>query len=295
MIRRMLKFSSPLLLAVLLFAFSEDAAAQTSIRSCYGKTSGQLRIPAAGEPCKSSETEMSWTSGEKGDKGDKGDPGPVGPAGPAGPPGDAGLTLVSVCDALLGGITDPGLRLRTCAANFGAVKFVFLSRTFNGSLAELNSGVGDGPAGADAKCQRDAQAAGLAGVYKAWLANEGIGPKDRMTHAPVPYVRPDFTVIADNWNAFASDTHAAGITLDASGNQAPGVFGQPVMAWTGATPSGDPNTSGFSLSYCNNWTTNSPSYSGYYGLPHSTNGAWTEAGVIPRCDVPVARLICVGQ
>ena len=295
----MRKLSFSVLCASLLaLAFSGPASAQTSIRTCVGKTSGQVRLPGAGEGCKSSENEVTFGNGGKGEKGDKGDPGAAGPAGPVGPQGPAGnssVNLVSVCDALLAGITDPALRLRTCAANFGAMKFVFLSRTFSGALSETNTGAGNGLAGADAKCQRDAQQAGLAGVYKAWLANEGSGPIDRMTRALVPYVRPDLTVIANNWNEFASDTHLAGITLDASGAVAPGAFGQPVMAWTGALSSGEPNTSGFTSSFCNNWSTNSSSFSGFYGLPGNTDATWTNADVFSRCDIPIARLICVGQ
>ena len=287
--------TSGLTLTFLVFIAGTSSAQQPpSIRACYGKTSGQLRVISSNETCKSSETEMTFTGG--GAKGEKGDPGPAGPAGPPGPPGDGGsVTLVSLCDAVYPGVTDARTKMIMCTQTFGASKFVFLSRQFWGGLAELNSGIGNGLAGADAKCQRDASEAGLPGVYKAWLSAQDMHAADRLTHSLVPYMRPDFTVVANNWIEFASDTHRAGITLDAAGNVAASSFGLPVMAWTATTPTGASNVE-FDPAQrsCNNWTTNGNGFNGNFGHPAATDASWTEAGVF-RCDVPIMRLICVGQ
>jgi hypothetical protein len=66
------------------------------------------------------------------------------------------------------------------------VKRVFVTSTgYPGNLGGL--------AGADAKCQERATAAGLGGTFKAWLSAAGTGNSaaERLTHATVPYVRVD--------------------------------------------------------------------------------------------------------
>jgi hypothetical protein len=300
MIRRMRILTPCFAITISVFAVTPSAAQQPlSIRACYGKTSGQLRIIAASESCKSSETEMTFTS--SGPKGDKGDPGPAGPAGPAGPQGPAGpaggsVTMTAVCDAIFPSLSDERTRMQLCTQALGASKFVFLSRTYTGALAELIGGVMTGNGGADAKCQREANEAGLPGTYKAWLSGGGGAPaNERMKHAVVPYVLPDFTVVANNWDEFASPVHRAGITLDVHGSPAGGAFGQPLMAWTGSLTDGSDIFPFTPLNTCNNWQTNTPAFSGYIGFPNATNATWSEAGTFFRCDLPVARLICVGQ
>lgn len=70
----------------------------TAIHACVlSNDVGQLRIPAPGESCKSSEYELSWNqegkpgpAGPVGPKGDTGPAGSTGPIGPTGPRGDTG-------------------------------------------------------------------------------------------------------------------------------------------------------------------------------------------------------------
>src|SRR4051812_16763570 len=68
-----------------------DAQGSNTVFTCVQNASGQIRIVAAGEACKSSETPASWNIvGPKGDKGDTGAPGPKGDKGDPGPKGDKG-------------------------------------------------------------------------------------------------------------------------------------------------------------------------------------------------------------
>jgi uncharacterized protein DUF11/collagen triple helix repeat protein len=89
-------------------AASSIPDADGTIRGCYTKLGGVLRVidPAKGESCKSFEVPISWSQtgpqgtqglpgpagppGPAGDAGPAGEPGPEGPAGPAGEKGDPG-------------------------------------------------------------------------------------------------------------------------------------------------------------------------------------------------------------
>lgn len=73
-----------------------------SIHACVHRETGLVRVAAAGEPCRRSETALVWNTegpagpqGETGAIGPAGSAGPTGPAGPAGPPGPAGAGGIS--------------------------------------------------------------------------------------------------------------------------------------------------------------------------------------------------------
>lgn len=72
-------------------------------------------------------------------------------------------------------------------------KKVFVtSKAYDGNL--------DGVVGADAKCQELASAAGLSGVYLAWIATDDTNdPESRFVKNDGPYVLVDGTKIAENW------------------------------------------------------------------------------------------------
>src|SRR6185436_19196046 len=76
-------------------AASENPA--PTIHACVQRDSGQVRIVAANEQCRRSETALEWNAegpagpaGAAGPAGPAGAPGDVGPAGPAGDSGPAG-------------------------------------------------------------------------------------------------------------------------------------------------------------------------------------------------------------
>jgi hypothetical protein len=86
-------------------------------------------------------------------------------------------------------------------------KRVFVSSTSS------NANLG-GATGADARCQNLAQAAGLGGMFRAWLSVSGSSPSTRFTKAVVPYRLLDGTVVADDWNDLTDGTLKHAIDRD---------------------------------------------------------------------------------
>jgi Protein of unknown function (DUF1554) len=162
------------------------------------------------------------------------------------------------------------------------VKRVFVtSTTYTGNLGGL--------AGADAKCQERATAAGLSGTFKAWLSAAGTGNSaaERLTPATVPYVRVDGAQVAANFTDLVDGLLAAPISLD--------EFGAPFVlntVWTGTRPDGSsaPDT-------CASWTDDSfPSINqGEIGRPGATGATWT-SGETRGCGGVILRPIyCIEQ
>ena len=82
-----------IVLAILAMPAPRFAHAQASntVFACVQVSSGQTRIVAAGEACRTTETRISWgIGGQKGDKGDAGAPGAKGDKGDPGTPGTPG-------------------------------------------------------------------------------------------------------------------------------------------------------------------------------------------------------------
>src|SRR5207249_159884 len=72
-----------------------------------------------------------------------------------------------------------------------------------------------GTAGADAKCQSLADAASLAGTFKAWIADSCSHPTTRLTHSSGPYVLVNDTVVAADWTTLTTKlplAHAINMT-----------------------------------------------------------------------------------
>ena len=74
-----------------------SSAADETIKGCYRKSTGALRVLPKGETCKKSELAISWNkqgpagrTGQTGAQGPKGDPGPAGETGPKGDTGAQG-------------------------------------------------------------------------------------------------------------------------------------------------------------------------------------------------------------
>jgi hypothetical protein len=153
--------------------------------------------------------------------------------------------------------------------------------------------------GADATCQRLAQAARLPGSYKAWLSSVGHGVADRFTHAAEPYVLVDGTPIADDW---ADLTHAAlrhPIDLDEHGAtpEPRPFFGAAVWTFTsydatalrwepGGTPTSNPRGD------CLAWE--DLAGLGMLGGFESAAAAWTSSSTGISCTER-ARLYCFEQ
>jgi hypothetical protein len=130
-----------------------------------------------------------------------------------------------------------------------------------------HSGKFGGIAGADAICQGEAEAAGLSGVFMAWLSDDATSPSVRFMQSTGPYVRPDGVRIAADWAGLTDGGLDAAIAVDASGNGIPAD--EEVWTATMASGSADSGT-------CNNWQTDD-SLSGDLGSADSSGIRWTEA------------------
>jgi hypothetical protein len=151
---------------------------------------------------------------------------------------------------------------------------VFITSAFyDGNLGGL--------AGADAKCQSAALAAGLPGTFKAWLSSQTVSARDRLTHNPGPYVLVDTSVVALNWSQLTSglllhpinktETNAipsAGLTCASS-------LG--AVAYTNTNGDGTLVGSGqpagpYRMSACLDWTTSSGNEMPVVGDSGAVNG-----------------------
>jgi cysteine-rich repeat protein len=102
------------------------------------------------------------------------------------------LTAGEVCDDG-NDVEDDGCD-SACAAQ---LKIIFVTnQVYTGDLGGL--------AGADAKCQAAAAAAGLPGTYMAWLSDDTGSPSTRMFRSTGPYVLPDGTRVVDDWSGFTT-------------------------------------------------------------------------------------------
>jgi hypothetical protein len=168
-----------------------------------------------------------------------------------------------------------------------APKIVFVTEaTYTGDLG----GIG----GANAKCQAEADAAGLTGTYKAWLSDASTSPNDIFNKTGAPYTLVDgTTVVADDWSDLtdgtidnAIDQTAAGVTLPPPGANA-------IPVWTGTETGGTT-----SYEHCDNWEYDDPLIYGTIGTTHMTDSNWTEAGTMTcsaASELGPARLFCFQQ
>ena len=107
------------------------------INACRNKSSGALRVPATGTPCKSDEQPLRWNvrgvAGPAGPPGPAGAQGPVGADGPTGPAGPRGLTGATGPQGPPGPSSVDALRGSTCTTAAGLF----------GTLAVTTAGSGD--------------------------------------------------------------------------------------------------------------------------------------------------------
>ena len=92
------------------------------INACRSKTSGALRVPAAGLSCKTDEQPLQWNvRGVAGPPGPAGVSGAAGPEGPAGPAGPRGLTGAIGPQGPPGPVSVDTLAGTTCTTAAGSV------------------------------------------------------------------------------------------------------------------------------------------------------------------------------
>ncbi|MEM6989422.1 MAG: MopE-related protein [Myxococcota bacterium] len=154
--------------------------------------------------------------------------------------------------------------------------------------AATTSGDLGGYDGADALCQASADAAGLGGVFRAFLGGPTPG-LDRLEHPDVPFVRLDGVRVADDWE----DLVDGGLHNPLDRDETGAVVGG--LVWTGM-----PQVIGSLLSndHCNGWTyagtgCGGVSPCGAAGEAASVAEEW-DGYFIYQCDAQ-HRLYCLEQ
>jgi len=161
-------------------------------------------------------------------------------------------------------------------ANLGPHKRVFVTQSsYTGALGGL--------AGADAICQQLADAAALAGTFKAWLSSISESAAARIAHATVPYRRTDGALVANDWSDLIDGQLVAPINLS---EEQTVVYGD---VWTGTLFDG----TAWSVSDCTGFTAEAIDQDGACGNAGSTNSQWTDQSR-PNCFTPL-HLYCVEQ
>jgi len=156
---------------------------------------------------------------------------------------------------------------------------VFVTSTqYDGNLGGL--------AGADAICQSAASSAGLAGSYMAWLSSSTQSPDDTFTKSAYPYVLPDRTIVATDWNDLTDGTILNVIEIDEYGSTIPGAK----TVWTFTNQDGTAQATG---NNCSDWTNTSGAQTGGTGRADFTDNRWTDSGSA-TCSSPW-RLFCFEQ
>lgn len=148
-------------------------------------------------------------------------------------------------------------------------------------LAEPMSAKFGGVSVADQMCAQQAQAAGLPGVFYAWLGHSGGSPADRFSHASVPYTLPDGTMLAADWEALTREGPGAAIDMTAAGVKVKAE--DDARVWTGTDEAGDANTYNNASNYCSDWTRNSIEEFAVVGFlrDRSKFGAWALGDLVP--------------
>jgi hypothetical protein len=127
-----------------------------------------------------------------------------------------------------------------------------------------------GIGGADKKCRDAAGAAGLTGIFKAWISENNINtaPAIRFDQAALAYRLRDGTKIADNWTDLVDGTLDSNLNVNENN-----VNVGTKEVWTNTTTSGTYDGS----NDCNTWTDGSIIPDGRYGMTNSTAAAWTDS------------------
>lgn len=189
-------------------------------------------------------------------------------AGPCG----AGLSLCdTTCVDLANDPTNCGSCGNYCSSlacfNGTCAKLVFVtSTTYNGNLG--------GAAGADAKCQARAAAAGLSGTFKAWISTATSSPAQTFTRWAGPWALVSGGLVASGWSELVSGTLRNAIKVTELGGGFSGYV------WTATSTAG---TSDGSLKWCNEFTSSSSSVGANIGSARERSAFWTE-GYFYGCD-----------
>lgn len=124
---------------------------------------------------------------------------------------------------------------------------------------------------ADDICRQLAAAAGLAhaSTFTAWLSDSKSSAASRLFYSEGSYARPDGVLLARNTEQLVSGQLEAPPNVTETGMQLEGG-----ASWTGTLPTGEAVPG---AEHCNDWTSDSLSVTGHFGLVGATDSAWTMA------------------
>lgn len=108
-----------------------------------------------------------------------------------------------------------------------------------------------GVTAADQLCAQQAAAAMLPGTYYAWLSDSAHSPYDRFSKSTVPYVLPDGTQVAADYEALAS-AQVGSIDVTAAGQKS--TAADDVKVWTGSGIDGRADTFNNASNFCSDWS-----------------------------------------
>lgn len=142
-----------------------------------------------------------------------------------------------------------------------------------------------GLAGADGKCQAEAESAGLTGRYQSWLDGEKVGFDTRMATDGGPWLRMDGEEIFHDFSRLHT---APAVPLRYTAKK--GTLPAGTHFWTGqlypdASPGGTESVD------CASWTSSDAGLLGVYGDPEGTKFDWTFLGR-DTCDQAL-HLVCI--
>ena len=157
---------------------------------------------------------------------------------------------------------------------------------FVSSSTRAGSALG-GLSGADTICQGLANAAGLPGTFMAWLSTQTQSPSTRFVQVTVPYVLPDGTVIANNWD----DLTDSAIDHPIDQTEGADALSSASAVWTNTNANGGPTgLVNDPDGHCGSWRS---SGTGNTGLTSENNADWTRRASHPCSDT--LRLYCFQQ
>lgn len=233
-------------------------------------------------------TGLQGATGDSGGTGDTGPTGSQGATGDTGATGPAGQIVDKTCPEGEQVVAfENNIPLCTSEVAYPATVFVSAS-SYDGNLG--------GVSGADAKCQAEADGAGLSGTYRAWIGTSTYSPADNWnaTARDKEYNLPDGANVADDWADLTDGSLDAPIDLRADGTN-PYLGGEPNAGYTAvwAAVASDGTYSNVQGN-CSDWTSNSGgSAYGDYGIRDVSGSSWT-GGDYGICDT-LFRIYCFEQ
>jgi hypothetical protein len=147
-----------------------------------------------------------------------------------------------------------------CGAG-GPCRVFVSSTTYAGNLGGLS--------GADAKCQGLAAAAGLPGIYKAWLSDTTGSPSTRFAPSSSPYHLVTGAPIATSYTDLTDGSLITLINVSEKG----GGTGATVYTWTNTNPDG---TRDSTTEHCSNWGTSAANSKANVGASSLSDVRWTK-------------------